>query len=328
MSLLCQPPPHYSCTIALALTYSCSLVLTPRSTSFAPSRDGDVLTTWNATYTGSNTWPAGGADPSKPEGHPYRRTQFGKAGFTMSFEGTVLWLCLRSNGAGYHLSVDGAAQTSIGVVEELCKDYLDAEPDMRPDTVIVTQDLEPGRHSAVLDVSASPQNEFRFWGGGIVMRVPTAGHVIDEVEIDDQADGWVFSPASGDQAWKASTGVSGMYQNTATSNCVYGAGITAAYRFKDAAGLILKGHAWSQSRAFGVQLDNQLTGMYATTSWDDGAAVFFVSGSLDPSRSHTITLINFNTEDNDCPARRGEPCCIGFDSIILLRAGTDLLPCA
>ncbi|KAH7105026.1 hypothetical protein BKA62DRAFT_433490 [Auriculariales sp. MPI-PUGE-AT-0066] len=322
MSSLFQPHRLSGCT---SLCFHLRMNSVDRLRRFGPTRDGDALSTWNASYTGSPTWPTGGADSSSPQGVGYRRTQYSSANFQISFEGTALWLCLRANGAGYHLSVDGAAQNTIGTVEDLCRNYMGGGADLVPDTVLVSEGLEPGRHTGWLQVSASPQNEFRFWGGGVVMRLQTSGHVIQEDVVDDRATGWLLNPSNGNQAWSQNLTSPTLYSNTATTNCVYGAGITASYTFSNAAGVILRGSAWESSKAFAVQLDNQITGMYATTSWFDGSAVFFAAGSLDPSRSHTLTLINYNSEDPECPSHRGGQCCIGVDSIVVLRASTEIL---
>jgi len=166
-----------------------------------------------------------------------------------------------------------------------------------------------------------------FFGGGITLAVPTNGKVVDTQIVDETDNGWTYSPNSGQLVWDKSFKGPTLVGGTGAFQCNYGAERRAAYSFSGASGVILHGLVWQDSHEFSVLLDTETVNMDASSSWGDGTAVFFARTGLDPTQSHTIALVDYNSDVPDCRAKYGGRfCCTGLDAITLLRAGTADLP--
>ncbi|KZV82411.1 hypothetical protein EXIGLDRAFT_345931 [Exidia glandulosa HHB12029] len=302
--------------------YNVSLSAASPLFQYTPSRDGDVLSAWNASYTDSSIWPQGGAAISPPtSGVAFRRTQSTSARVSITFEGSALYLCFATGGAGYALTLDNAlVKTTIpnAASNPICAAYAAAGVD----TLLYSEGLgDSSSHTALLQVSAATGSEFKFFGGQVTMGVTTNGKVVnDDSNVDDQDSGWSYTPTDSGLAWDRGGHGRTLFNTTSSFDCNYGATVLATYTFSDAGGVILRGNVWPDAHAFSVTLDDKTTNMDASSSWEDGQAVFFMKGGLDPTAQHTITLRDFNSDVPDC--NRGRVCCVALDAITLLKAGS------
>ncbi|KAH7096992.1 hypothetical protein BKA62DRAFT_643772 [Auriculariales sp. MPI-PUGE-AT-0066] len=308
--------------MSAAAPYDLALSAASPMFSYLPSRDGSQSTTWNASYTGQSLWPPT-ADTNVPAGIAYRGTNAARVSVSIDFEGTGIWLCYKDNGAGTALTLDSNLWQTTGDVSQLCKPY-----NGEATAVLAATNLTNGKHKAFLQVVANGGQEFRFFGGGITLAVDTNGKVVDDSQtIDDHDASWVYTPVTGGVWDKGAKGPT-LFDNTATFNCLYATDKTATYIFSGASGVIMKGNVWADSHDFSVVLDGATTNMDATSSWLDGSTVLFAKAGLDPTQSHTISLVDYNSDVGpDCRAKYGgRYCCAGLDAITLLKTGTANLP--
>ncbi|EJD39542.1 hypothetical protein AURDEDRAFT_116093 [Auricularia subglabra TFB-10046 SS5] len=285
---------------------------------YGPARDTDAAQGWNASYIGV----ASVADGTPTDGTAYRRTRAAGARISLTFEGTGLYLCFDTGGAAFALTLDGQiVQTTTSAANERVCEQADGEAN----TLLYASGLEYRSHSALLQVAASTEREFRFFGGALEIGVRTGGKTVDDSRtIDDQDSAWILAPGRGGGQWDSMT-AQRMFNVTGTFECNYGRDISAAYKFSGAGGAILHGGIWPDSHAFSVQMDDEdPVNLDATSGWEDGGAAFFVAGDLDPAKEHTITIRNFNSDVPDC--NRGKFCCVSIDALQLLRAGKEDLP--
>ena len=79
--------------------------------------------------------------------------------------GTGLLLCFRDNGATHTLSIDGRqVEPNSGDNDAACRE-------LGATTTLRTGDLDFARHSVLLDVAASDNHQFEFYGGAMDTRV-------------------------------------------------------------------------------------------------------------------------------------------------------------
>ncbi|EJD39571.1 hypothetical protein AURDEDRAFT_116105 [Auricularia subglabra TFB-10046 SS5] len=309
--------------------YNVSLAATSPLFSYTPSRDGDVTSTWNASYTGTDVWPSLD-NTTRPAGVGYRRTQYGSAKISLSFEGSGLYLCFTASGATFVVTMDGSVVSQDSSQFGAAQGDVGACAGLGAATMFASPGLDAGPHSMLLTVSAASDNEFRFFGGMLTLGVNTKGHdVKDSDVIDDQDLGWNLSGgrvATGG-SWDTNAGAT-LFDNTGTFQCNYGKGSTASYKFSGAGGLVLYGNVWKDAHSFSVSLDDTTVNMDATSSWEDGRTVLFAQGGLDPAAVHTLTVFDYSSADDGCTNGQGGTfrfCCVGIDSLLLLEPGTNTL---
>ncbi|EJD39598.1 hypothetical protein AURDEDRAFT_128214 [Auricularia subglabra TFB-10046 SS5] len=286
------------------------------------------MQTWNASYTGQNIWPAQ-LNTSRGAGVGYRRTQYGAAGISLSFQGTGFYLCFTANGAQHTLTLDGSAiRDDSG--------FLPARDDGGPcagfgaETAFASSNLEAGTHSVLFSVSAENDREFRFFGGVITLDVNTSGQGIDaNTIIDDQDPAWEFNPGgrvSAGGTWDTThepTYYSKLYESAGTFQCNYRPDATASYQFSGAGGIVLRGPLWFDSHSFSITLDQTTYHMDGTTSWQDGSNVLLAVGNLDPDAVHSLVVFDYSSTDQQCGIDKY--CCVGIDSLVLLRPGSNAI---
>lgn len=311
--------------------YNVSLTASSPIFSYTPSRDGDASSTWNASYTGTNVWPSLD-NTTRPAGVGFRRTQSGGAKISLSFEGTGLYLCFTANGATFVVTLDGSVVSQDSAQFAAAQDGAGAAcAGLGAQTMFAAPGLDAGPHSMLLAVAAASDNEFRFFGGMLTLGVDTKGHdVKDSNVIDDQDAGWNYSGGrvGTGGTWDTTAGAT-LFDKTGTFQCNYGQGSTAAYKFSGAGGLVLHGNVWRDAHSFSVSLDGTIINMDATSSWEDGRTVLFAQGGLDPAAVHTLTVLDYNAEDQTCTNGADGKfrfCCLGIDSLLLLEPGTKTLP--
>ncbi|EJD39561.1 hypothetical protein AURDEDRAFT_187308 [Auricularia subglabra TFB-10046 SS5] len=291
--------------------------LPPFSPLFIYGPEGDT-DGWNAAYTGA-TSPKDGI-PS--DGIPYRRTQASGSRISLTFEGTGMYLCFNAGGASFALTLDSklVQTTASAAGQRVCE-----QSGGEADTLLYASGLEYGSHAALLQVAASADREFRFFGGAVEIGVQTGGKTVDDsLIIDDRDSGWMLVPGRGGGQWDFTTGQR-LFNVTGTFECNYGSGISATYKFSGAGGAVLLGDVEFGTSPYSVQLDDgAFVNLDASSTWPDGSTPFFVAGALDPAKEHTITLRNFNSQATSCGPTGF--CCISIDAIQLLRAGKDNLP--
>ncbi|KZV82416.1 hypothetical protein EXIGLDRAFT_843766 [Exidia glandulosa HHB12029] len=193
--------------------------------------------------------------------------------------------------------------------------------------MLAVDGLQFDTHNVEVAVSASSTAEFHFNGGGITMGVNGRGASgVMPVTFDDQDAAWSLSPGrkpASPSGWDTATS-SRLYQNTGTFICPYGeGGPSASYTFVGAGGVVLNGYVWRDSHAFSILLDGETHNVDATSLWLDGTAVLLAKGNLDPTATHTITIVNYNSDDPNCTKEHPNVfCCVGFDSLVLLQGAT------
>lgn len=300
--------------------------------NYGVNLNSDVGKGWNASYTHADY--ATSRENHVPSGVSYRRTQ-ASALLSFTFEGSGMYLCVNPGGAAFTLSLDDdlyRSTTSLAADEPICENAGGVA-----NTLLYATGLQHGSHTVKLQVAASPEREFRFYGGALDIGVQTAGKSVDDSQmIDDQDRGWLLAPGSANTAWD--TWPAQKWSNgTATTTCLYSNAVSAAYKFSGAGGAVLLGGVWPDSRGFSVQLnDEEPVNLDATSRWWDGSAVFFIASPLDPAKEHTITPRNFNSDVPKCdvpqelhePCLDGTPdcgnmCCASIDALRLLRASTQ-----
>ncbi|EJD39594.1 hypothetical protein AURDEDRAFT_153794 [Auricularia subglabra TFB-10046 SS5] len=302
--------------------YNVTLLATSPLFSYRPSRDGDVTTTWNASYTGKDVWPAQ-VNTTRGAGVGYRRTQSTDgAEISLSFDGTGLYACFTSSGAQFTMTLDNSAVPSNSGNFVPAQNDAGACAGFGAETAFAAPNLQSGTHSMLLRVQAGADKEFRFFGGVITIGINANGINAAET-IDDQDAGWVLSPGgrvSAGGTWDTThepTYYSKLYDSTGTFQCSYGQDATATYTFSGAGGLVLRGPLWYDTHSFSITLDNTTYNMDATTSWEDGSNVLFATGALDPAAVHRLVVLDYSASDPGC--NLGRPCCVGIDSLLLLR---------
>lgn len=299
--------------------YNVSLMPFSPMFNYGVFRDWTVSVGWNASYTGASY--ATARTNLLPGGIAYRRTQTTTA-VSLKFQGTAMYLCLNAGGAPWTLTLDGnPVQTTMPAANDPICEIAGGEAD----TLTYARDLDYGSHSVILSVTASPDREFRFFGGAVEIGVQTGAKAVDDSQtIDDQDPGWIFAPERAAVGGWATMPSQRGFNSTATFECTYGHSQSAAYTFSGAAGALLLGNVWPNAHTFSVQLDaSEPINLSATSYWYDGSAVFYVASGLDPAKEHTITIRNFNSDVLDCPTNPPRTCCTGIDAIRLLRAGKD-----
>ncbi|EJD39563.1 hypothetical protein AURDEDRAFT_116103 [Auricularia subglabra TFB-10046 SS5] len=277
---------------------------------YGPERDTDAAQGWNASSTAT--------DATTADGTVYRRTQVPGARISMAFQGTGLYLCFDAGGASFALTLDGKiVQTTTSAASELACEKSGGEAN----TLLYASGLEYGSHSALLQVAASAEHEFRFFGGALEIGVQTGGRTVDDSQVvDDQDSGWALAPGRGGGQWDSKS-AQGYFNITGSFECNYGRDISAAYTFSGAGGAVLHGGVVGDMSAFSVQLDDEPPVNLVASGWEDESVVFHVAGALDPAKEHTITLRNFNSEVTNCNVDKF--CCVNLDAIQLLRAGKE-----
>lgn len=173
-----------------------------------------------------------------------------------------------------------------------------------------------------------------------------SGAANDGTVIDDQDSAWAIVPGRLPVAFGWDTSVEpGLYRNSGTFTCPYGGDgpNSISYTFTGASGVILKGYVWPDTHAFSVALDGQTFNMDATSSFFDNTTVLLAKGNLDPAALHKVSLINWNSDQPACTTKDGlgnaivdaqgnsvdakgnaigRYCCVGLDSLVLLKAGS------
>ncbi|KAH7096991.1 hypothetical protein BKA62DRAFT_833556 [Auriculariales sp. MPI-PUGE-AT-0066] len=279
--------------MSVAAPYNLALSAASPLFTYLPDRDGSQITTWNASYTGQSLWPPT-ADTNLPAGIAYRGTNSARA----------------------------SPSANKGRPDRALQAYGNEAT-----AVYIATNLANGKHKAFLQVSANGGQEFRFFGGGVTLAVDTNGKVVDDSQnVDDHDPNWVFTPSTGAPWDKGGKGPT-LFDNTVTFQCNYGSDKAATYIFSGANGVVLKGNVWIDAHEFSIVLDGVTTNMDATSSWNDGSTVFYAKTGLDPAQSHTISLVDYNSDVGpNCFAKRNRFCCTGLDVITLLKAGSQDLP--
>ena len=163
-----------------------------------------------------SVWPQHGeANPPLPNGRQYRRTHAAEnIDVRLRFRGTGFALCHTPNDAQYSFNLDSKGDASIEMArgdraKALCGD--------EPEEVAFASNLHNEEHEVVLSVSASPTNEYQFWGGKFTLSVAgDAGLTAVRADtIDDQAEGWKFVDAPV-FPWDGSFGGRTLYNTTHT----------------------------------------------------------------------------------------------------------------
>ncbi|EJD39560.1 hypothetical protein AURDEDRAFT_128184 [Auricularia subglabra TFB-10046 SS5] len=316
---------------------SCLCCVAHPYSSYGVFRDFDPTIGWNASYSDASYVTA--ENDLHPSGIAYRRTQAAHESIAFTFQGTGMYLCLNAGGAPFALTLDGkVVETTRSAADDPACKHASGEVD----TLLYARGLSYGPHSVSLNVSASAEHEFRFFGGALEIGVQTGGKIVDDSQmIDDQdcgfptailihsgltasAAGWVLSPGRGEARGWSTTTAQRVFNSTATFECTYGQSQSAAYTFSGAGGAVLLGSVWPDAHTFSVKIDDaDPINLSATSHWYDGSAVFFIASGLDPTKEHTITVRNFNSDVLDCTSNPPRTCCTGIDAIRLLRAGKE-----
>ncbi|KAH7098958.1 hypothetical protein BKA62DRAFT_711426 [Auriculariales sp. MPI-PUGE-AT-0066] len=313
--------------------YNVTLSASSPMFAYTPSRDGPPETTWNASYTGTSTWPlrpngmGTGEIVSLPTGRAYRRTQAALSSVELRFHGTEFVLCFSANGATYSIDTNPKASVMTAntvQVTELCG--------VEAEEAVFAYGLANAERTATLTVAAGADHEFMFFGGQIGLNATGAAENVDvSLEIiDDSAGGWDMVDAPG-YPWDGTQRRVTPFNNTFTFNCGYLNTVSISRAFFGAEGFVLFGYVWRDAHRFSLQLDDEpVREMDATSSWEDGRAVFFAKGGLDPSAVHRLTLISYAASDPNCvvedlrPLQKSRSCCLGVDALVLLQGATDV----
>ncbi|KZV97660.1 hypothetical protein EXIGLDRAFT_352783 [Exidia glandulosa HHB12029] len=246
------------------------------SFSYIPQRDGDVTTTWNASFTASSVWPAGGADAASGNGFPYRRTQASSASVSFTFIGSALYLCVTPNGAKYAFQVDQTLISSTASGSDPACSTVGAQ------TTLVAEGLDASQsHTAILTVNAAPGNEFQFLGGQATLGVTSAGQTLGQnVTVDDQAPNWNMFPGRGANQWDSHTGLTGHINNSETFSCLYNPDQpqTATLPFSGAGGVVLYGGIRIAHEFYTITFNGKSYPVDASSQWQEPHLVLFAQG--------------------------------------------------
>ncbi|KAH7100813.1 hypothetical protein BKA62DRAFT_771293 [Auriculariales sp. MPI-PUGE-AT-0066] len=269
--------------------------------TYSPDRLGPA---WNASYTGETIWPYGDSYKSG-QGSFYFRTQAASSRVGLDFAGTGLRLCLTDNSATYTVTLNSTViKPTVVTNDGGCKG-------LGASQAILIQDLDFATHTVdLLITGASPSQDFQFFGG--ILETKILSSTVSNKTIDDRDEDWNILRKSG-SAWDESTGL-GLYQGTASFTCIWtdDARGSATYTFKGASAVLLNS---AGSDSFTVILDGQTTvSNMASGNWLLNSNPMFFNTNLDPTQSHTITLMNYDAEDKRCGHQDGtlrddQSCC-------------------
>ncbi|KAH7103722.1 hypothetical protein BKA62DRAFT_696272 [Auriculariales sp. MPI-PUGE-AT-0066] len=298
--------------------YSLPLSAASSMWMYAPARDALAPQGWNASYTGSTTWPPGGSVTGS--GSFNFRTQNGNATVSLSFSGTGALLCLRGNGAHYGLQVDGkqiAIQTQDN--DAACLEF-------GAETTISTGQFPFAAHNVILSVAASAAQEFQFYGGvaSTSIAVDSSDEKPTEFMIDDQDPGWLLQRGSG--LWDISP-VANAIDGSVTFKCPYGDGGPAEYSFTGASALVFYGRPAKETHDFSILLTGAtvFNSDASVSGWELGSTVAFFQAGLNPSQTYTLTFRNYNADKPNCTSDPvGRYCCAAFDGLKLIGSAKSL----
>ncbi|KAH7103720.1 hypothetical protein BKA62DRAFT_49328 [Auriculariales sp. MPI-PUGE-AT-0066] len=286
---------------------------------YAPARDALAPKGWNASYTGSTTWPPGGGSDIGSGAFNFR-TQNGNATVSLSFSGTGALLCLRGNEAHYGLQVDGK-QVEIQTQDNdaTCREF-------GAETTISTGQLPFAAHSVILSVAASANHEFQFYGGvaSTSIAVDSVDEKPTEFVIDDQDSGWLLQRQSGmwDNADAANT-----IGGTISFKCPYGSAHPAEYSFTGASALIFYGRPARDTHDFSVLLTGGtvFNSDASVSGWTLGSTPAFFQAGLNPSQVYTLSFRDYSDNNPDCiTVPESRYCCAAFDGLKLLGSAKSL----
>ncbi|KAH7100807.1 hypothetical protein BKA62DRAFT_830742 [Auriculariales sp. MPI-PUGE-AT-0066] len=283
---------------------------------YFPDRNGLPEKTWNASYTDESTWPQQKSN-IYGQGSFYFRTQAAGSRVAMNFTGTGLVLCFSDNGAAHSIILNASPVTLIPSANDQSCTELGAS------SAIAIHDLEFTTHNIELTISgASPSREFQFYGGTVETKVlvDSPSDAVSEITIDDRDSDWVQGQPNSHWAF---TYESGLEQGTGSFTCSFeeNAAGSASYTFKGASAVLMNSGG---SDSYTILFDGKtfISSLAASYFRLPTTPMFFQTG-LDPSRSYTIVVMNYDPADLRCRHLDGslpdnELCCTCIDSIHLL----------
>ncbi|KAH7100754.1 hypothetical protein BKA62DRAFT_705544 [Auriculariales sp. MPI-PUGE-AT-0066] len=288
---------------------------------YKPQRNALVARGWNASYTQSTVWPTGQGGTVNGQGSLYFRTQMANATINTAFTGTGITLCISDNNAPFTVSLESKQVTVGSTANDAACQTLGAAK------TISIGNLDFGSYNIALSVTASNDNEFRFFGGVVqtMIAVDAASQQATEYVVDDQDAGWELE-RGGEYGWAIAQN-SQAFRGSFSFVCPYGDLATAIYRFKGASAVVLYGQPYTDTRDYSILLNDKLFNSAATSSgWllSPQTPLYFQAG-LDPSTEYTLTYRDYSDDNPDCPdAAPDLYCCATLDSLKLLGSASGL----
>ncbi|EJU04830.1 hypothetical protein DACRYDRAFT_104701 [Dacryopinax primogenitus] len=264
--------------------------------TYLPIREGSSATAWNSSYTDISVNQAaqdalsGKQDGWHGVGVPFRTTQLNGATVSLNFTGTAIYMCFATT-KPWQLFVDGERlQTAAPLPDPACSIY-----GSQAGILAVAANLTLGAHNATLEIgTVDDLDPSSFYGATVTISAGQPGPKRTEV-IGSSDSSWQWSGL-----WTTPTDQymwDGQYQTSAN----YGPNNSVSYTFQGASALILRGLSTCVTGPYTVTLDNDVFRGNATDYWwRFSGNILYIAGGLDPTQSHTITLMNYDpryTED-------------------------------
>ncbi|KAJ7687397.1 hypothetical protein B0H17DRAFT_1180853 [Mycena rosella] len=227
---------------------------------------------WKPWYTGSGFISTNGEGG---QGDSYHRTSLEGAAVTFEFYGTAVYLYGTAN-SSYDASVDNATSTHAPPTSDL---------------LFSTTDLEEGTHSVTLTARPTSSSQQLAFDRAVVS-APLVNNQTPTEAFYDNLDTTVLKYA-GEWGTPIADGipnatVSHPWHKTSS----YGASVSMDIAV-GAVGVSLWGLADWGNWLYTVSIDGGAANQYnGSTFWEVPDALLFYRGGLDPTRNHTVSLIN------------------------------------
>lgn len=83
-------------------------------------------------------------------------------------------MCFTDGGAAFHIDLDGTTPDPSAIAPGAGTQCQDSGAE----SILTLDRLTLSRHNVTLSITSPPSNEFRFYGGGIILSMNTGGYAL------------------------------------------------------------------------------------------------------------------------------------------------------